>query len=250
MRQCFVGLGGTHRFDDTADRALVKDIGLGGRFLLFVKVLQRQQERIVGIPPEGEGVGTAGEAAVLGDEPVVAAVQAASQIRQCAVAHVVPDVLHLGGEELARAVADLAHAGDALAHDGVRPVVDVDEFAVLSNMDASAMQHETARACAFGSDDRGHREVRCCGRCRHRHIGAAGDQVVGLLQRRFQITIEDGCRYRRVAARDLVEEAEHVARVRRVPGIHLHVLVVAARVAQFLRHIAEIDPVGVDRFAA
>jgi hypothetical protein len=59
---------------------LVKDVGLGGRFLLFVVVLQRQQERIVGIPPEGEGVGTAGEAAVLGDEPVVAAVQATSQV--------------------------------------------------------------------------------------------------------------------------------------------------------------------------
>ena len=41
VRQRFVGLGGPDRFDDTADRAPVKDVGLGRRFLLFVVVLQR-----------------------------------------------------------------------------------------------------------------------------------------------------------------------------------------------------------------
>ena len=65
-------------------------------------------------------------------------------------------------KELARAVTDVAHAGDALADGGVRPVVDVDECTLLCDVDAPAVQHMAARACAFGGGDRGRRSARCC----------------------------------------------------------------------------------------
>ena len=51
--------------------------------------------------------------------------------------------VQLGGQELARAVTDVAHAGDALAHGGVRLVVDVDKFTLQRDVDAVSYTHLT-----------------------------------------------------------------------------------------------------------
>ena len=73
---------GDRGLSDWRDGSLREDRGLGCHFFLFVVVLQGQEQRIVRVSPEGEGVRAARQEAVFAHEPVVALVQASPQFDQ------------------------------------------------------------------------------------------------------------------------------------------------------------------------
>ena len=69
--------GGADRFDRlfVLNGAFAKDGGLGRPFSLLIVMLQRQEQRKVGVAVKGALIGGGGDGAVAGDEPVIGPIQ-------------------------------------------------------------------------------------------------------------------------------------------------------------------------------
>jgi hypothetical protein len=93
-------------------------------------MLQRQQQRIVRVAPEGEGVGARGQATVFRDIAVVGPVEHGPQLAQPAVVR----IRQLRVEQRPGVVANGAHPGDAGALRGVELVMDIDHLAGFDPM--------------------------------------------------------------------------------------------------------------------